>query len=267
MLYCSSCGTQLANGAAFCSSCGEKTLQEAPIEQSGGIGPMGQVPSYQKANIQKPVMKKRKGLGCLAVVLVVFAIIIAVTANSSDTDNAPKQSKVGKVAELSEQEEIVVEGILTNLDIGTIRAVKHDESLSDDKLSAYRIETNYSDNIILYLYNKDNTVETVRWTGKNLYGDGKTNNKLTDFIITDSDVVDYQIYAKEVITEILKSPSTAKFPSINNWRMGKEDGTVIIQSYVDSQNGFGAQVRSKFQITLKAGQLTSLIFDGEELIK
>ena len=40
-----------------------------------------------------------------------------------------------------------------------------------------------------------------------------------------------------------------------------------MQGYDDSQNGFGATVRSTFQVTYKNNKVTSLIFDGKEYIK
>ena len=58
---------------------------------------------------------------------------------------------------------------------------------------------------------------------------------------------------KELITNSLKCPSTAKFPGeilhADEWKIGKNDsGQIIIQSYVDAENGFGAKIRSNFQI-------------------
>lgn len=54
-----------------------------------------------------------------------------------------------------------------------------------------------------------------------------------------------------------------------NWGFNKKDGIVTIQGYVDSQNSFGAMIRSKFQVKYneKKEMMTSFIFDDEELIK
>ncbi len=45
---------------------------------------------------------------------------------------------------------------------------------------------------------------------------------------------------------MLKAPSTADFPSISKFRYGVVKKQLLVQSYVDSQNGFGAQIRTKF---------------------
>ena len=64
---------------------------------------------------------------------------------------------------------------------------------------------------------------------------------------------------QDAIQEILKSPSTAKFPSSpseytieNNGPSPRHDGytTYTIHSYVDAENGYGATVRQKFNVVL-----------------
>lgn len=61
---------------------------------------------------------------------------------------------------------------------------------------------------------------------------------------------DYSDYAYELIKnnvkENLKSPSTAKFPSKKEVKITKNKDTYIIRGYVDSQNSFGATVRTKY---------------------
>ncbi len=79
---------------------------------------------------------------------------------------------------------------------------------------------------------------------------------------------EYNIDAQERIKSLLKSPSTAKFPSINDWKFGKDNGIVIVQAYVDSENSFGAKLRSEFQIKYDSNKnVVSLIIDGVEYIK
>lgn len=50
----------------------------------------------------------------------------------------------------------------------------------------------------------------------------------------------------------LKAPATAKFPSLYTAKLQKvENRTFIVTSYVDSQNEFGAMVRTNWVIKLK----------------
>lgn len=68
--------------------------------------------------------------------------------------------------------------------------------------------------------------------------------------------------AKEEVLKKLKSPSTAKFADFSKIKYrDHKDGTYIIESYVDSQNSFGATVRTKFRCTItKYGMCEDLIF-------
>jgi len=68
--------------------------------------------------------------------------------------------------------------------------------------------------------------------------------------------------AKEKVLKELKSPSTAKFADFSEIRYKDNgDGSYIIESYVDSQNSFGATVRTKFRCSIaKFGGCKDLIF-------
>jgi len=61
-------------------------------------------------------------------------------------------------------------------------------------------------------------------------------------------VIEMCIRAQELIRPALKAPSTAVFESCGNAR-SKLDGKVItIETYVDAQNSFGAQIRTTFHM-------------------
>jgi hypothetical protein len=56
-------------------------------------------------------------------------------------------------------------------------------------------------------------------------------------------------YAEDFVKQRLKSPSTAEFPGLfekadHITELGNDE--YLINSWVDSQNGFGAMIRSKF---------------------
>lgn len=64
-------------------------------------------------------------------------------------------------------------------------------------------------------------------------------------------------FAKEVIASNLKSPSSAVFPQITddhvfvyqeNPVLGANECTFTVVGFVDSQNGFGAMLRSNFRM-------------------
>jgi len=59
------------------------------------------------------------------------------------------------------------------------------------------------------------------------------------------------IIHQDIVKNLLKSPSTADFPW-NDYRCSRStDKLYRITSYVDSQNGFGAMIRTDYQISLE----------------
>jgi|TARA_R110000796_G_scaffold60351_1_gene139693 hypothetical protein len=60
-------------------------------------------------------------------------------------------------------------------------------------------------------------------------------------------------YSEEFVKQSLKSPSTAKFPGTYEKRdyiTKVSDNKYIIDAWVDSQNGFGAMIRSKYHCVI-----------------
>ncbi|MFA6023934.1 MAG: hypothetical protein WC777_01830 [Candidatus Gracilibacteria bacterium] len=67
---------------------------------------------------------------------------------------------------------------------------------------------------------------------------------------------DFEAYlmAKHFVEATLKSPTTAEFPSTmfdDPYTVSKEADVYTIYSYVDSQNGFGAMIRTYYTIQLR----------------
>lgn len=58
--------------------------------------------------------------------------------------------------------------------------------------------------------------------------------------------------AQQFVEKYLKSPSTAEFPELFKSTVTKKGSdTYYISSYVDSENGFGAMIRSNYVVELK----------------
>lgn len=81
--------------------------------------------------------------------------------------------------------------------------------------------------------------------------DQKDSVKLAEFI--EEQRIPAYVMSQQFLNEKLKSPSTAEYPTDVDkdivTYMG--DSVFHINSYVDSQNGFGAMIRSKYNATLK----------------
>lgn len=65
-------------------------------------------------------------------------------------------------------------------------------------------------------------------------------------------------YAENALKKNIKSPSTAEFPSVTTKKShtyeisftDEDNCEYSIDSYVDSQNGFGAMIRTDFSVTI-----------------
>ena len=251
MKNCPNCGESVISNAQFCTRCGFKFDN---IKQANNL----------------PLVKKKKGTGCL-ITMLVFAVLMIVFAICLLNMGGPGEAKkVMNAAGITEEQADAVIEILSNCGVDEIDEIMHDEMLDDmnaDGEEGYRVTTEKANNIILYL--SDGKVGIIRWSDNDLYKDGKCISKLTDYVLTISEEVDLEIMSQDYVKNVLKSPSTAKFPNITGWKFHKDKEEIIIQSYVDSQNGFGATIRSEFQIvcTPDKSKVTSFIFDGEEYIK
>ena len=72
--------------------------------------------------------------------------------------------------------------------------------------------------------------------------------------VTDQEYAHYTRESQRVITDLLLSPSTAEFPGMfwnaDQWEVYKYEGYLYVESWVDSQNAFGAVIRNNFQIKM-----------------
>lgn len=85
--------------------------------------------------------------------------------------------------------------------------------------------------------------------------------------------VDAYIDAQAVVTKTLKAPSTAKFPSSSHATVERaENEGFKVSSYVDSQNGFGAMIRSDWTVVFQYTpdeklDVWLIVVDGQEVYR
>lgn len=80
------------------------------------------------------------------------------------------------------------------------------------------------------------------------------------------------VEAQFILEKFLKAPSTAKYPASSQASIERlKDNGFKVTSYVDSQNGFGAMIRSNwtvlFQYVGDKIKLYQVIIDGEEMYR
>ena len=81
------------------------------------------------------------------------------------------------------------------------------------------------------------------------------------------DEIGLHIQAQQFVLQGLKAPSTAKFPALPYDTSTDGDGLYKVNSYVDSQNGFGAMIRSDWTVLMRLSgsswTLERMVIGGE----
>lgn len=213
--------------------------------------------------------KNIRGRGIFFIMLIVFISIgIIGMLNLPEKYNAPKTINKIMTSGIEDKEKATqIDQILNQCGI-ELKDIEHDELLDNatgTNEKGYRISTNDIKNIILYL-REDYSIYSIKYADNFLYDDNTVISQITDYYLTNEEKSKLEIQAESTIKSILKSPSTAKFPNILEWKFYKDKEKIVIQSYVDSENSFGATVRNEFQLTLTPDKsnIISLIVDGEE---
>lgn len=231
----------------------------------------------KKARVCPNCNRTLKSHGCLVTILVMVAIFVAlgvaVSQGVDDVEKHPEKyddSIAAKYIEIDTEKGKNIDKILKECGISEVKSFEHDASMDNASFEGekiYRLETKEAKNIVLYL-NGDMDVYTIIYSDHDLYKDGAKVATLQDYILTSKEATNLMIECEEKVKETLKSPSTAKFPNITEWGFKKEKNILTVQGYVDAQNSFGAELRSKFQFIIDSdtNTITSYIFDGQEMI-
>lgn len=225
-----------------------------------------------------PICKReqKKGHGCLITLVIIVllggSLCFGITQIIKNPEQYSTSHLASKYIDVTAEEGKLIDSILSECGITKIKSFERDELLDNlhfDGETGYRIALNDNvKNIILYL-DSNNEVYSLRYIDYDLYFNEKVVATINDYTMSTDDASDLMIMCQEKVKDILKSPSTAKFPNILNWGFRREKNIVTISSYVDAQNGFGAEIRSTFQFTIDTSTNTiqSFVFDNQELIQ
>lgn len=233
-------------------------------------------PQNKSKNVSAPNKKDSSPNGCLIAFITVFALIvfwvIVIMIAMPSTPSGSSQIKNLLVNQYSLSEENA-QNIINVIDKCGYADYYSGYTLSkgidnDEIPDSLGFEIMKSGKIVGFVDIKGSEVCLVQYSDKILYKDGAVQHTLSEYVVSSKEKEELILKTKNGVQAILKSPSTAKFPwNYDEWNVGKKDGSTIVQGYVDSQNGFGATVRSTFQVTYTNDKVTSLIFDGTEYIK
>ncbi len=98
------------------------------------------------------------------------------------------------------------------------------------------------------------------------FSGGNSNTQTSTYT---PDEIDLHIQAQQFILQGLKAPSTAKFPALPSSTSTDGKGLYKVISYVDSQNSFGAMIRSDWSVTMRLTNehwIPEKVFIGNEKV-
>ena len=275
LINCPECNHEVSDQAATCPNCG----YILKTEKTTNVTSVASLPA-----------KNKKKVGCLFYCSIIILILMTITIvgavlgndtpssnnntnygnqNAALSTNAPTSFAAKNINGLSNKQGEKIDKILSQCGLKDASSITAESSLD----SRYKGKKGYIlvigniKNVFVFLDKKQN-VYKITYKNHTLYGKGKVKSTLNDYCMTAEEQDTVRISCEEKIKEILTSPSTAEFADRNEWAFSKNKHTLLVQGYVDSQNGFGAMIRSDFQFEIdrKTNKIKSLIFDGKELI-
>ncbi len=154
--------------------------------------------------------------------------------------------------------------------VGFEKVYKLEYIMDYDMLKAYSADVGYTkkynvtfiDNEVFGISSPSGTVFYDRDAG------GAIDNIL-NYIFTEEDKSSFAYVTEQNVKASLKSPSTAKFPSLvwnpGDWQFARKKDLVQVKSWVDSQNSFGAMIRSEIyaEYSYETTKLSCLVVGGQ----
>lgn len=221
---------------------------------------------------RKEKKKKKSGVSSFAIIAFIIILVCVVIPNSDneETKSTPKTTPepkpfVSPIELFSKSLDDCSEYVNKETANALYNFLQNDLGFSEiefvekNAVGDIMFDIN-ADDYLLRVTLDDENIYSVDCGGYKLYDGEKVlmdKNGILDREI-DNESAYYSI-AKEIVESALKSPSTAEFPSIfsDDIKMARNKDIVVVQSYVDSQNSFGAMIRSEWLVQFKVTDISS----------
>lgn len=229
-----------------------------------------------KETPETPRKNNKKAGIIIFVVIAIISVMIVVLPDSKPTIN--KEISLNEMFGTTGDEFAEIETIFEKCGFTKITKVEKEDTLNDGTTPYYVemegikpnkvISAGKTEGNIIYVYlTKDNKLSEIEVNFNPVYKKGKVLNKVIAFTeLNVEEKTNCQMICENSISKILKSPSTAKFCPYKDYRWSKENGIIKAQGYVDSQNGFGAMIRSNYILTYDCvnQKAISMNIDGQK---
>lgn len=199
--------------------------------------------------MKKPFYKK--GWFIITVIMVYVIVVIPYMASDlEDTANQDEAEALTQAEELGISEDMLIAIQTAYKEVGIDEV---EDLVKVDGEDAYRITYN---NYYITAYITDGgIVDSVKSGERVFWRDGSVIIQVDDVLVSDSEYSAITTKSKEVVTAKLKYPSTAEFPGTwwneDQWDIIKLRTNYSVRSWGESQNSFGAIIRTNFRVTYK----------------
>jgi hypothetical protein len=107
---------------------------------------------------------------------------------------------------------------------------------------------NWGKSVVKIRFDADYKVCRIYAGDTDIYNDGAVVGDVNDILVSSMQYVTLCNSAQSDASNYLKSPSTAVYPDVlgDDWTVVRDSDYFYVKSYVDSQNGFGATLRTNF---------------------
>ena len=282
MKYCKKCAKSMDDDAVFCPKCGTADNASNP---NSIVGQPYNPSDPRTAALVEQNKKKTNGFVVAVFIFIAIVIIVGIIGSSGSSNSSSSSSRSTKNDSYTKLKEAIGDN-MTDEQFKKITDVLAEcgvtDKITDAKVFSgletkykkasvcYNLTTHSAKNIYLFL-DKDSNVVALAYYQAELYANGKRILTLQDITLTSSEKNVYIDASKDAVKQMLKSPSTAKFPWYDEYQVSMPinektkapDGTVIVVGYVDSQNGFGAMIRSTYRVKYQKSnnEVLSIIID------
>lgn len=181
------------------------------------------------------------------IVISVIFIILFITFMSTlinPTDNNVKIIK--KATKLNRQQSESVFEVLKSVGLNEVHNAKCREYEKTLSCSFDNYDL-FGGGILVQISAENGIVKNISKGLDEIYTNGKIVSNLFDHTITKDDFIYLVNNSEEKTKMTLKSPATAIFPKWQEWGASFSKDKVSMSAYVDSQNSFGATIRTPIE--------------------